>query len=115
MALPRINPTLQIVSDSKGNSALLVIGGYVELPNGTFAAKKNIKVFNIGKIKMDIKPSFSISLKHPRINPIVMKVKSSDCKDAKLTIGEDKKYLILLGGALLNVVEDKKVFTNTNT
>jgi len=102
-----------------------VIGGYIEHPNGTQVAVKNIKVFKIGKRKIDIKPAFKIALKHPRVNPIVMRVKQSDCKDIKINNNstnnnnssyyEDKKYLILLGGALPSVVEDKKLFVNTNT
>lgn len=49
------------------------------------------------------------------MNPIVIRVKQSQCKDAKVSLSEDKKYLILLGGALPNIVEDRKVFMNTNT
>jgi len=64
---------------------------------------------------MDIKPAFKILLKHPRVNPIVMRVKQSDCKDVKSNFYDEKKYLILLGGALPSVVEDKKLFVNTNT
>lgn len=58
-----------------------MIGGYVELPDGSVQPKNNIKVFNIGKREMDVKPAFSIRLKHPRINPIVIKLKHSESKD----------------------------------
>ncbi|KAL4454535.1 hypothetical protein ABPG74_021740 [Tetrahymena malaccensis] len=111
----RINPTLQIITDQKGNSALLVIGGYVDMGNGSFQPKTNIKVFNIGKRKIDIKPAFQIQMRNPRINPIVMRVKQSHCKDAKVSQTDDKKFLLLLGGAIPEIIDNRKVYVDTNT
>ncbi|KAL4499354.1 hypothetical protein ABPG72_006940 [Tetrahymena utriculariae] len=111
----RINPTLQIITDQKGNSALLVIGGYLDMGNGQFQPKTNIKVFNIGKRKIDIRPAFQIQMRNPRINPIVMRVKQSHCKDAKVSQTEDRKFLLLLGGANPEIVDNRKVYVDTNT
>lgn len=98
----RINPILHIIYDKRGNTALLVIGGYNLTKYNTIQIRKDIKVFNIKRREINIEPAFTIVMNYARMNPIVMFIKQKHCEYQEIAIDMDKKYIVLIGGISFN-------------